>query len=393
MKIEPGTSKLYPLTKAQNIVLYQQQYTLHKNVQNIPFYFTTEKKIDFEIMKKAVYEELRRNDALRMRILKDGKNIYQFFAPSVDIGEIPVYEFSSQEEQDRVLGRLASATLKPYKNQLYTIVLFRTGKKYGVFICIHHVCLDGMAVNILFKDLCAVYDALENGTDMPKPMASFEEYVAHELEVDNDSEKRKKDADFFRELMASEGEPYYAGVDRHRRLDNIRKKKKKPGYRSIPIFDPIHEKTDKISMSISPRLLNEVKEACKAYSISPLEFISSAMRIYLSAVNRDCNDVTIMDTVSRRVTAASRNMGGCLVHSADIRTVFKEDEPFFEVAQGLLKRYMQIFRHIDMDTLEMLDVAHDVWKHPEGDDYISMIFSYMPIQHETDDKWNREYGG
>jgi len=230
--------KLYELSPSQTVIMYQQKFCMAKNVVQVPFYFLTEKKVNLEMMKRAMAEEIRRNDSFRIRFIKVKGTLYEYFTENPELN-MKVYSFASQKEQDEVLQKDASSPLLYMKDDTYRIVLFtRWDGKFGVYINVHHTVMDAVAVHVFFNDLCKVYDAMETGTEMPKPLDKFEESLKRDIECAHDTEKREKDKEFWRKTYTEHvTPPYYAGIEGPHRLDKARKKN--PDMYTTNIFNPL----------------------------------------------------------------------------------------------------------------------------------------------------------
>ena len=76
MKIE---RKLYELTPSQNVILLQTKYTLWPKVVNIVFSASKKEDMDLHLLDKAFNLVVQRNDCLRIRFVKQNKQLMQYF--------------------------------------------------------------------------------------------------------------------------------------------------------------------------------------------------------------------------------------------------------------------------------------------------------------------------
>ena len=70
---------LYQFNYSQDIVHLQTQYSLFNRVSNIVFSVAFDNGFDNRLMEQAVNLLIDRNDCLRLRFIKDGKKIKQYF--------------------------------------------------------------------------------------------------------------------------------------------------------------------------------------------------------------------------------------------------------------------------------------------------------------------------
>ena len=58
----------YDLTAGQQLLLFSQTFTIHKQINNIFTSILLEKKLDFDVLKSAIEYAYEQNDAFRLRM-------------------------------------------------------------------------------------------------------------------------------------------------------------------------------------------------------------------------------------------------------------------------------------------------------------------------------------
>ena len=172
--------KGYPLgvnTDPEKTIAQMQDISIHQNCCQIPFYFLAEEKIDKDLLLKAVNEEIRRNDSLRMRWIKKGFLVnsvrYHYFLEEYVMDDIPELDVTGKtmEEMTAALEADAAVTVKYLKGEVFRIKLLHAPDgRDGIYFISTHMNLDLCGMLITIRDLLEVYNALKNGTEMPKPM-------------------------------------------------------------------------------------------------------------------------------------------------------------------------------------------------------------------------------
>mgnify|MGYP003305151427 CR=1 FL=1 len=84
---------LYQFNYSQDIVHLQTQYSLFNRVSNIIFSVAFDDGFEDSLMQQALQLLVERNDCLRLRFVKDGKKIKQYFESERSIGRIPSLSF------------------------------------------------------------------------------------------------------------------------------------------------------------------------------------------------------------------------------------------------------------------------------------------------------------
>ena len=230
-----NTEELLDLNFSQQVPLLQCKYCLFKRVINILASMTTTEDLDFDLLDKAFNLVTERNDCLRITFVKVGKEIKQRFERERRFDNIPHIEFKTEEEQNnfiKKLGKKAIAWKKGVVIEPYFIKTF-DGKSM-VFLKVCHIILDMYGINMIYKDLFDVYNALKNGTELPEQPGSFEEVVRIDNVKKNDPVWAKKNYDYFKNLLESKDVPYYAGI--HGMDQPLWQKRVKKGNHSMKLF-------------------------------------------------------------------------------------------------------------------------------------------------------------
>ena len=88
---------LYHFNYSQEVIRLQSKYALFKRVLNILFSITFDDGFDEGLMRQALEKLYERNDCLRLRFVKQGKETMQFFEPERKPGEIPSLRFHTNK--------------------------------------------------------------------------------------------------------------------------------------------------------------------------------------------------------------------------------------------------------------------------------------------------------
>lgn len=390
-----NTKEMLPLTPAQEMIAFMLQYSFfHKQVIQIPSSIITEKEIDFDIMKQAINKEIERNDSLRLRFVKKGRKIKQYFLDEYKAVNIPVMTFRTKQEQEEYLNADAGTTVHCFKGETFRIILFRSyDGRYGIYFNVCHLAMDAAAVFVFFSDLLSVYDALKDGTEMPKDLGSYRDVIDKELAYINNTEKVKKDEEAYREFFLKDGEPIYNGVHGCEKMDAIIAKKKDPSIRQIDVFDPIHDKAllakKPVSAEDSEPILNYLKET----GVSPECLVQLGMRLHVSKINHRRLDTFFLSLCTRRRTMAEKRCGGSMTAALPWRIVMNEGLTFSEALGKMQELQGWIFRHMDYPFLSWRNLEAGLFNYSPAAGSTSMMFSWFPLEAGTMNDWDYEFSG
>lgn len=386
---------VYPLIPPQEMIQFMLKYSFfHKQVTQIPDSIIVSQKIDFDVMTEAFNIEIERNDCLRLVFFKQNSKIMQYFRDPYRIGSVPVYNFKSDEEREKVLTADAQKPIKMLKGEIFRLKYFTTyDGRYGVYINIHHLVMDNAAVFAFFNDLFAVYDHLKNGKPMPKPLGSYEDRIKRELAYVEDKSNLEKEKAAYTEYITRNGEPLYLGVEGPKLLEAERKKKKDPSINAPSLFDPIHDKAELTKTTFSPELSEKFFAFCENNNVSPECLVQLALRMHLYKINNGHLDTYFICLCTRRRTLVEKRSGGTVTAPLPWRVHLEEDDTFMSALDKMADAQVWAFRHMDYPYLEYRDLQRELFNYSAAAGSSTMMFSWMPINEKSINGWEYEYVG
>ena len=382
--------KIYDLSPAQGVIMFVLMLSKGKShIMNIPTSILIDDEMDFDILKEAIALEVERNDALRIRFIKEGKEAKQYFKEKEEDVQVGFLDFSGQtaEAQERALKELAGKGFKQFKEPLYRFYMIKgSDGTCGVFSNIHHLIMDSFAIMNMYKDIFEVYYALKNNTEMPKPLGSYEEILQKELEYPG-SEREAQDEAFYREKFSG-SEPIYTNIIGPERLDKFRKKH--PGARHVlpSLAEYIFfTKAAHTVMEIGSEDEEKYFDFCREYNIPFQCLFTMGMRTYLSYKNRREKDISIIGTVARRATLKEKRSGGTRIHFYPGRTIMPEETTFMEGLEMIKENQNEYFRHIDYPSPKHLALIAEV-NNLKSAEYHAAQITYQPVVMSVGDNLN-----
>ncbi len=156
MKID---RKLYELTPSQNVILLQTKYTLWPKVVNIVFSASKKEDMDFDLLEKAFNLVVQRNDCLRIRFVKQKKQLMQYFLEEneVTFENIERLSFDTKEEQEKFIDKVRSKAIKYMKgDQIIPYFIKTYDGQSMVLLKVNHIVLDIYGIDFILNDLFKV---------------------------------------------------------------------------------------------------------------------------------------------------------------------------------------------------------------------------------------------
>lgn len=375
----PENATVYPLSSAQGLVKMERTYTFNQETTQIPMILTCDRILDRELMTKAIEEEIRRNDSLRHFFFKENKQLLQYFADSfeytphfVDMTE------KTEAEVDAFIQKTAMKVLKIEKKQLFEIyIIYRPGNRTSFYLITSHFILDTAGILTTMFDTLGVYEALRNGTEMPKPLTKAEDMLVETLKYP-ETDAFKKDEEFFQEYIQNGGEPVYNSFDGPGRLEQARKKSKNPEQRFVKGNFLFGTATKLEIKTLTAEETKEITDFCMEKRISPQMLFLLGERIWCSRMNHGEPSHLLYLLVDNRNSVASKRCGGDLASSLICRTMVEPDSTFEAALANLCGNQQQLYRHFRYSTAFSLDAMTKLYHIPPTYGYESHMITYFP---------------
>jgi hypothetical protein len=369
--------KYYDLTSGQKLLVQSQKFSLHKSVNNICTSILMDKALDFHVLKEAIEKEYERNDALRIRVLKVDGEMKQYFEeyekPSIEHLD---FRGKTKEEMEKDLYAIAGKKITIYGKPMSKVYLMHSyDGKCGLASVVSHFLLDFWGVSVFYSDILKIYESLVNGGDMPKPLYPYEELLVEELNYKN-TDKYIKDHEYFTKII-DEGEPIFNSINGYSVLEKYRNKKKNPNLRYASEFTLL-TKGEHTDRPFPKDLLEKMSSYCSSNKVTLQSIFALAYRSYISKINKNEEDVSLIFIAARRSTLNEKNSGGSRATALPLRTIIGKDMAVNDACELIDRKVTELYRHASIDYLEVMDMLKKKYNAPPISDYAAEVFSFQP---------------
>lgn len=164
-----------PLSFAQERLWFLAQLDPENTAYSVPMSLRLEGELDLESMRRALEEIVHRHEVLRTTFQSnEGAAVQVVHAP--DRFDLPLEDLSvrGDSEHATVLGaRMALLRGEPFdlsRGPMLRCRMYRLAPRSHVLqIVLHHIVADGWSVQVMFKELAALYPAFLHGAPSPLP--------------------------------------------------------------------------------------------------------------------------------------------------------------------------------------------------------------------------------
>lgn len=368
--------KLYDTTLSQDLPILQTKYTLYKRIINITMSATSDSPLDYNTMLHALNLAVERNDCARLRFVKCKGKIKQYFLPKYEYTEMIKKDFKTKEEQEEFITKETHKAVKYMKGEVLVPYFIHTyDGKDMILLKVCHINFDLYGLNIFYKDLFEVYYALQNGTELPKSPASFENIIIKDLAHKYDTEYHEKNREFFDEYLRARTQPYYAGLNG--RKGKHYEKMVKKGWHSMRMFF-IKNDTQGYMHDIPSDTSVKLMEYCKQNSVSPANFLLFAFSVVQSQLN-GVNNLMPLELCNCRGTMSEKLASGTKVQSLACYTEVKPELSFEQNLKEFCQNQTLLYRHIGFSDTAFQMMSHKIYKSPLIGTFYSLTFSFIPM--------------
>ncbi|MDR1706772.1 MAG: amino acid adenylation domain-containing protein [Prevotella sp.] len=341
------------LSFAQERIWFIDNYEGGSNIYNIPLLFKLAEHVDIECLSKAIKDVVNRHEILHSQIKIDYVgNSYQAPIDSqknpfcIDLLEIIHSELDSFLLQDAsYIFDLSSSY--PLKVKLYKT----EDSNYYLSVIVHHIAFDGWSVDILIKEVLALYQYYIYYSDIDK-----------DLPLDNLRIQYKDYALWQRSYLT--GKVLDEQVDFWKQyLDgytplSLPTDKSRPAYiqyegRSIPFI--VDESTS-----------NQLRHIAKQSEVSLFSLLLSAYYLMLSAYSNQ-KDLIVGTPFSNRHYKEIANIIGCFVNTLPLRYSLDTNNRIVDFVKEVseLINKVQIFQDLPFEKLvDLLKIDQDPSRSP-----------------------------
>ncbi|HEX8694953.1 MAG TPA: condensation domain-containing protein, partial [Longimicrobium sp.] len=164
-----------PLSFAQERLWFIDRLDPGSTTYNLPWPLRLQGAPDIGALERALGEVVRRHEALRTTFREVDGSPVQVIAPFGGF-RLPVEDFSGLAEADRgveVQRRLTEEAARPFDltaGPLFRATLLRSGEEDHVLLVgMHHIVSDAWSLEVLSRELSALYEAYREGRESPLP--------------------------------------------------------------------------------------------------------------------------------------------------------------------------------------------------------------------------------
>ena len=337
---KPEVSR-HALSAGQTGLWMIQQLAPDSSAYNVPCAFRIRGTLDVPALKSALGKLWARHPSLRARVALDDARPVQVIVPASSEVPFEVHTLpaASAEEEHAFLARLGFTPFDLSRDALARVHLVnRPGREPLLVLAAHHLVMDGSSLQLLVRDLDALYRAERSHADaglveLPATYADFVAWQTAMLASDDGLRHRE----FWQRRLQPEPPALQLPTDRAR-----------PAKRRLQ--GRIHATTLPLELTLDVRRLGA------AQRIYPFTLFLTAFKALLHRYTQQ-EDLLVGVPVAGRPRIEFEDVVGYFVNVVCLRSNVSSAMPFLDYARSLQALHSEAQEHADFPFTEVVREA------------------------------------
>ncbi len=340
-----------PLSFAQQRLWFLDQLEGSGSAYNIAGAVDLSGRLDDDALRFALAEIVRRHEALRTCLVAHQGVPVQRILPAVPAGlfPLPVIDLRHYTDADGEAKRLAGVeVLTPFdlaKDSGLRATLLRRGETdWTLLLTLHHSAADGWSIDILVRELVALYGAFREGRPSPLPELAIQ-YADFALWQRGylSGARLQRQLEFWRQRLA--------GVPECLRLPGDRPRPAQQSYRGATL-----------AFTLDHELTTQLKELSRRSGATLFMTLLAAWASLLGRYSGE-EDLVIGTPIANRTHSAIEPLIGFFVNTLALRTDLSGKPSFLELLRRVRHACLEAYAHQELpfeSLVESLEVARNL---------------------------------
>ncbi|HZU49250.1 MAG TPA: amino acid adenylation domain-containing protein, partial [Mycobacterium sp.] len=246
------------------------------------------------LLQSAIRQVVCEAEPLRAAFFRVDGQVYQKALDYPDV-ELAYYDLVNHPTPVEEAHRLASSiqrTPMPFDGPLFKFALFQTqADECHLFICCHHIVIDGIGLALISHRIAVVYSAMASGEEIPPAFfGSLRDLVDSESEYEQSAEYLNDQAYWSRNLPSESEPPHWLAHPADGR---------DPGKPSAPV-------------QLDPVIVAEITQLSQVLGVRRASLITAACGLLVRGCDVDASEIVLDFPVARRVHPRAQTVPGMI---------------------------------------------------------------------------------
>jgi amino acid adenylation domain-containing protein len=341
-----------PLSSAQQRLWFLHQMEPGASAYHMPGAIRLRGLLQSAVLERCLKEVVRRHEILRTTFPLVAEQPLQVVAPDLDL-RLPTVDLCglSEHEREREARRLAAVeSLRPFDlaaGPLFRTTLLRlTDMEHVLLLCLHHIVADGWSLDVLARELAALYRAFAQAKPSPLavPRVQYTDY-AYWQQQQLASGRLTEQLNYWKRQLADSPPALELPTDRPRPAVMTSRGASCP-------------------FALSAMLSERLRALGRAEGATLFMTMSAALNVLLYRYTGQ-TDILLGTPVANRNRAEVEESVGCFLNMLTLRTKLTGELSFRELLRRCRETAVEAYAHQDVPFEKVVEEMRParVWSH------------------------------
>lgn len=347
--------RMYMLSRPQKTIWYMEKLYKGSGMTNICGTVRFKSGVDFELLNKAIDIFVSGNDAMRLKILEDNGEPYQYVKPVkeykarfVDFSDKTKEEFYRWEEGE------SRKPIDTSENDLFEFIMLKfSDNEGGYFIKVNHIIGDAWSIMQLVSDVKDIYSKLVYKELEKYEKPSYLDFINSEEEYFN-SKRYLSDKEYWEEKLKD--------------FEEVTVLKDNVGDKSFT-------KATRKTFLVPDKLRSKMLSFCEENKVSEYALFVGAIAMYINRVKNKENIIFGTSLLNRNGAKEKETIGMFASTAVPLKVDIKDDANFDTFIKEIAKEILSVLRHQKYPYEEILKIAQNANK--STDKIFDIVLNYQ----------------
>lgn len=346
--------EFYDLTNPQKSIWLTEQFYQGSCVNNLCGTVAIDQVVDFDMLKKAIYQFVKDNDSFRLKLIFDEKGEIKQEIADFEPFDIEMVDVKNEEELVALENEMVDIPFDILNSYLHHFKMYRLPSGKGGFVLVaHHLICDACTAGLVASKTINIYTSLLKGEEVTEVSTSYINCINSENDylVSNKFEKDKE---------------YWNGI-----FETV------PEIGNIPSIKQENKNTCKASRKtfvLPKEQVEKINAFCSENKISAFNFFMALYAIYVGRVS-GLDDFVLGTPILNRSTFVEKTTPGMFISTVPFRFTLADDLSFIDFAKKIAFDSLGMFRHQKYPYQNILEDIRK--KNPAQPNLYDILISYQ----------------
>ena len=346
--------EIYDLTNPQKSIWLTEQFYQGSCVNNLCGTVAIDDVVNFDILKKSIYQFVKDNDSFRLKLSYDENGEIKQEIVDFEPFEIELVDVKNEDELVLLENEMVDIPFSILNSYLHHFKMYRLPSGKGGFVLVaHHLICDACTAGLVASKTINIYTSLLKGEEITEATTSYINYINSENDylVSNKFEKDKE---------------YWNGI-----FETI------PEIGNIPSIKQENKNTCKAERKtfvLPKEQVEKINDFCSCNKISAFNFFMALYAIYIGRVS-GLDDFVLGTPILNRSTFVEKTTPGMFISTVPFRFNITNGLSFIDFTKKIASDSLGIFRHQKYPYQNILEDIRK--KNPAQPNLYDILISYQ----------------